>query len=128
MMTGVARELNLSDNQVDDIRRIIDSTNQAIARNEGGWLLLEDSRRKAIGLLNHQQRRRWESLSGNNGSPRGPDGVAKVNSALAVLNCSPWPLAEGLLAEELTSSGRPWSASTPYVATARLPLNAGNVA
>jgi hypothetical protein len=66
--TGVVRELDLSETQIERIHRIIDDTNAAIAQNEEVRQLLETARGEAIGVLTVQQKRQWESLSGANRS------------------------------------------------------------
>lgn len=62
VMNGVARELNLSDAQASQIRQIIDDTNDAMRKNEQARLILENSRKRAVDVLNAEQRVRWESL------------------------------------------------------------------
>jgi hypothetical protein len=63
-MAAVVRELQLTDAQLESIRHIINDTDQAIARNAENRLLLDASRRKALSLLDAQQRRRWAAMSG----------------------------------------------------------------
>jgi hypothetical protein len=71
VMTGVVHELDLTDVQIERIHRIIDDTNDAIAKNDQMRRLLENARRDAIGVLSDRQRRQWESLSGDNRSATG---------------------------------------------------------
>jgi hypothetical protein len=77
VMTGVVRELDLTDDQIERIHRIIDDTNAAIAQNEVMRQLLDGARSEAVGVLTVQQRRQWESLSGANRSAIVPDAAAK---------------------------------------------------
>jgi hypothetical protein len=77
VMTGVVHELDLSDVQIERIHRIIDDTNEAIAKHDEMRRLLENARRDAIGVLTVQQRRQWESLSGGNRSATAPGTAAK---------------------------------------------------
>jgi hypothetical protein len=80
VMTGVARELNLSDVQLERIRRIVDDSNQAIAKNEQSRVLLDEARKAAMGVLTDQQRSRWATLSNSDASLTGQDATAKSNS------------------------------------------------
>jgi hypothetical protein len=68
VMTGVVRELDLTDEQIDRMHRIVDDTNAAIAQNEEMRQLLESARSEAVGVLTVEQRRQWASLSGANTS------------------------------------------------------------
>ena len=77
VMTGVVRELDLTDEQIDRIHHIIDETNAAIAQNEEMRRLLESARSEAVGVLTVEQRRQWESLSGANRSATGPQVAVK---------------------------------------------------
>jgi hypothetical protein len=77
VMTGVARELDLTGDQIERIHRIIDDTNAAIAQNEEMRQLLDSARSEAVGVLTVQQRRQWESLSGANRSAIAPGAAAK---------------------------------------------------
>jgi hypothetical protein len=77
LMTGVINELDLSDAQIERLRRIISDTNDAIAKNDEMHRLLEDARRDAIGVLTHQQRQQWEHLSGETASAIGLKAGAK---------------------------------------------------
>ena len=77
VMTGVVRDLDLTDDQIGRIHRIIDDTNAAIAQNEEMRQLLESARSEAVGVLTVQQRRQWESLSGANRSAIVPGAAAK---------------------------------------------------
>ena len=77
VMTGVVRELDLTDDQIERMHRIIDDTNAAIAQNEAMRQLLNSARSEAIGVLTVQQRRQWESLSGANRSAVVPGATAR---------------------------------------------------
>jgi hypothetical protein len=80
VMSGMARELNLSDAQVAQIRQIVDDTNEAMARNEQARRILENSRKRAVGVLTAQQRLLWESLTSAHSLATGPDETALSTS------------------------------------------------
>jgi hypothetical protein len=64
VMTSTTRDLALSDGQLEQIRRIIDDTDQAIANSQESRSLMESARKKALGVLTDAQRRRWATVSG----------------------------------------------------------------
>ncbi len=68
--TGVANELDLSDAQIERLRRIMSDTNDAIAKNDQMRRLLADARRDALDVLTRQQRQQWEHLTGESTSAR----------------------------------------------------------
>jgi hypothetical protein len=60
---GVIRELQLTESQVKEIRRILDETDKAITEDEEFRLLLDSSRQKVLNVLSGQQRQRWDAFS-----------------------------------------------------------------
>lgn len=80
VMNSVVRELALSDTQLEQIRHIIDDTDQAIATNEQSRLLMDNARKEALRVLTDPQRRRWAALSGGNTASTG-QGVTTVSHA-----------------------------------------------
>jgi len=62
--TGVIRDLQLTDDQLERIRGILDETDKVIAENEDYRKLFDLGRREVLNLLTDQQRRRWENLIG----------------------------------------------------------------
>lgn len=61
--TGVIRELQLTNTQLEKIRKIVNDTDTAITENAETRLLFDSARQEVLNLLNDQQRRRWETLS-----------------------------------------------------------------
>ena len=64
VMTSTTRDMALSDVQLEQIRRIIDDTDQAIANSRESQLLMDSARKKALGVLTDARRRRWATVSG----------------------------------------------------------------
>jgi hypothetical protein len=78
----VAQELGLSESQREEIRRIIEASDQAIRQLSVRWpnqtrqqheqkrqILFDEARRRALQLLTNEQRAQWEALqSGRSGS------------------------------------------------------------
>lgn len=67
---GVIRDLQLTEAQLQKIRRILDDTDKAIAENQECRLLLDSAQKKVLNLLNDQQCRRWRAVSGADKLPR----------------------------------------------------------
>jgi hypothetical protein len=58
---GVIRDLQLSNAQLEKIRRILDYTDKLIAENEDSRSLFDSARQEVLGILNDQQRQRWNA-------------------------------------------------------------------